>query len=74
MMTLWKKLPKESRKKLKETTTLGATTKKNLIFALKNEVAFTQLKFEYIIFLVQELTNNKKDYLSLMDELFNFKK
>jgi hypothetical protein len=74
MMTLWKKLPKESRKKLKETTTLGATTKKNLIFALKNEVAFTQLKFEYIIFLVQELTKNDKDYLSLMLELFNFKK
>lgn len=74
MKNLWKKLPKENRKKLKETTTLGATTKQNLIFALKSEVAFTQLKFEYIIFLVQELTNQKKDYLSLMDELFNFKK
>ena len=72
MKTLWKKLSKEDRIKLKENTTLGATTKRNLIFALKNEVAFTQLKFDYIIFLVQELTKKDKDYLSLMLELFNY--
>lgn len=69
MKTLWKRLSKENRKKLKQSTTLYPTVLKNLINELKTRVTYTDLKLEHIIWLLQE-TTKKPITLENIDELF----
>jgi len=68
MKTLWKKLSKENRSKLKSCP--YRFTAKKLICELKSEVAWTNLRFESIIFLMQE-TTGEKTLIENVDNLFN---
>jgi hypothetical protein len=68
MKTLWKKLSKENRSKLK--TCPYRFTAKKLICELKSEVAWTNLRFESVIFLMQE-TTGEKTLIENVDNLFN---
>ena len=69
MKTLWQKLSKENKTKLKETKRLYPTTASNLINALKSEVAWTSLKMEHVMYLLQE-TNSKRFDINPLDNLF----
>jgi hypothetical protein len=69
MKTLWKRLSKENRKKLKQSTTLYPTASINLINELETRVAYTDLKLKHIIWLLQE-TTKKPITLENIDELF----
>jgi hypothetical protein len=69
MKTLWKRLSKENRKKLKQSTTLYTTASINLINELETRVAYTDLKLEHILWLLQE-TTKKPITLENIDELF----
>jgi hypothetical protein len=72
MKNLWSKLSKENRNKLKETKRLYPTTATNLINALKSEVAWTSLKMEHAIYLLQE-TNSKRFDINPLTDLFDGK-
>lgn len=69
MKTLWQKLSKENKTKLKETKRLYPATANNLINALKSEVAWTSLKMEHVMYLLQE-TNSKRFDINPLDNLF----
>jgi hypothetical protein len=69
MKTLWKRLSKENRKKLKQSTTLYPTASINLINELETKVAYTDLKLKHILWLLQE-TTKKPITLENIDELF----
>ena len=68
MKTLWKKLSKENREKLKKCP--YQFTAKKLICELKGEVAWTCLRFDMIIFLMQE-TTGEPTTIEFVDNLFN---
>jgi hypothetical protein len=57
MKTLWKRLSKENRQKIKSSTYKYLSAK--LQAELKNEVAWSSLKFESVIFLMQNTTGEK---------------
>lgn len=59
MKTLWKRLSKENRAKLKSSATLYPSASVSLIDALKTNVAFTSLSFQHIIWLLQETTGQE---------------
>lgn len=71
MKTLWERLSKENRLKLENQKTLYPTTTKDLIDELQNTFTYTDLKFESVIFLVQELTKEDKGWVVLIDNIFN---
>ncbi len=68
MKTLWKKLSKENRQKIKSSPYKYLATK--LQYELKSEVAWTNLRFESIIFLLQE-TTGEKTLIENVDKLFD---
>jgi len=68
MKTLWKKLSKENRQKIKSSPYKYRSTK--LQAELKTEVAWTNLRFESIIFLLQE-TTGEKTLIENVDKLFD---
>jgi len=68
MKTLWKKLSKENRQKIKSSPYKYRSTK--LQYELKSEVAWTNLRFESIIFLLQE-TTGEKTLIENVDKLFD---
>lgn len=59
MKTLWKRLSKENKAKLKTSATLYPSASANLIYALKTNVAFSSLLFQHIIWLLQETTGQE---------------
>ncbi len=71
MKTLWKKLSKENKAKLK--TCPYRFTAKKVICELKSEVAWTNLRFESVIFLMQE-TTGEPTTIEYVDNLFNYEK
>jgi hypothetical protein len=68
MKTLWKKLSKENREKIKSSPYKYLATK--LQHELKMEVAWTNLRFESIIFLMQN-TTGEKTLIENVDKLFD---
>jgi len=68
MKTLWKKLSKENREKIKSSPYKYLATK--LQCQLKSEVAWTNLRFESIIFLMQN-TTGEKTLIENVDKLFD---
>lgn len=68
MKTLWKKLSKENRQKIKSSPYKYLSTK--LQHELKSEVAWTNLRFESIIFLMQN-TTGEKTLIENVDKLFD---
>jgi hypothetical protein len=72
MKTLYQKLSKENKTKLKETKKLYPATATNLINALKSEVAWTSLKMEHALYLLQE-TNSKRFDINPLTDLFDDK-
>ena len=68
MKTLWKKISKENREKIKSSPYKYLATK--LQYELKSEVAWTNLRFESIIFLLQE-TTGEKTLIENVDKLFD---
>jgi len=71
MKTLWDRLSEDNRLKLENQKTLYPTITKNLIRELQNNYTYTDLRFESVIFLVQELTKEDKGWVVLIDDLFN---
>ena len=71
MKTLWERLSEENRLKLENQKTLYPTTTKDLIDELQNTFTYTDLKFESVIFLVQELTKEDKGWVVLINNIFN---
>ena len=68
MKTLWEKLSKENREKIKSSPYKYLATK--LQHELKMEVAWTNLRFESIIFLMQN-TTGEKTLIKNVDKLFD---
>lgn len=71
MRNLWQKLSKENREKLKKSPYKYRATK--LIYELKLEVAWTNLRFESVIFLLQETTGGKTTIENVCN-LFDYEK
>jgi hypothetical protein len=74
MKTLWERLSEDNRQKIKLNNTLYPTIIRDLIDELQNTYSYTDLKFESVIFLVQELTKDDKGWVVLIDDLFNYEK
>lgn len=72
MKTLWKRLSKENRNKLKVSAIKYPHSIGLLIKALKTEYAYTSLSFECIIWLLQE-TTGEQTTLTNVYKLFNDK-
>lgn len=72
MKTLWKRLSKENRNKLKVSAIKYPNSTGQLIKALKTEYSYISLSFECIIWLLQE-TTAEQTTLTNVDELFNDK-
>jgi hypothetical protein len=68
MKTLWKRLSKENRQKIKSSPYKYLSTK--LQHELKMEVAWSSLRFESIIFLMQN-TTNETTLIENVDKLFD---
>lgn len=71
MKNLWKRLSEENRLKLENQKTLYPTITKDLIDELQNTFSYVDLKFESVIYLVQELTKEDKGWVVLIDNIFN---
>jgi hypothetical protein len=71
MKTLWNRLSEENQKKLESNGILYPSITKSLISELQNTHTYTDLRFESVIFLVQELTKEDKGWVVLIDDLFN---
>lgn len=74
MKNLWQRLSKENRFKIENQKTLYPTITRKLIEELETKCAYTDLRFESVIHLIQDLTKQDKDYLTLIDDLFNYEK
>jgi len=74
MKTLWDRLSEYNRFKLESNKTLYPAITKSLICELQNTHTYTDLRFESVIFLVQELTKEDKGWVVLIDDLFNYAK
>lgn len=74
MKTLWDRLSEDNRKKIESNRTMYPTIIKQLIAELQEKVTYTDLRFESVIFLVQELTKENRDFVVLIDNLFNNEK
>lgn len=71
MKNLWQRLSEENRLKLENQKTLYPTITKDLIDELQNTFSYVDLKFESVIYLVQELTKEDKGWVVLIDNIFN---
>ena len=74
MKTLWERLSEDNKQKIKLNSTLYPTIIRDLIDELQNTYSYTDLKFESVIFLVQELTKDDKGWVVLIDDLFKNEK
>ncbi len=72
MKSLWKRLSKENRAKLKGSVILYPSASASLINALKKEVAFASLSFQHIIWLLQETTGQEAS-INNVESLFKNK-
>lgn len=72
MKTLWKRLSKENRNKLKVSAIKYPHSIGLLIKALKTEYSYNSLTFECIVWLLQE-TTGEQTTLTNVDKLFNDK-
>ena len=71
MKNLWERLSEENQLKLENQKTLYPTITKDLIDELQNTFSYVDLKFESVIYLVQELTKEDKGWVVLIDNIFN---
>lgn len=74
MKNLWQRLSEENRLKIENQKTLYPTTTRKLIEELQSIYAYTDLRFESVIYLIQELTQENKDIVTLIDDLFKYEK
>lgn len=74
MKNLWQRLSEENRLKIENQRTLYPTTTRKLIEELQSNYTYTDLRFESVIYLIQELTNQDKDFVVLIDDLFKYEK
>lgn len=74
MKNLWQRLSEENRLKIENQRTLYPTTTKKLIEELQSNYTYTDLRFESVIYLIQELTKQDKDFVVLIDDLFKYEK
>ena len=70
MKTLWKRLSKDSRNKLKVSAKMYPHSIGPLIKALKTEYTYFDLTFEHILWLLQE-TTGEQTTVSNVDKLFD---
>ena len=70
MKTLWKRLSEDNRLKIQNQKNLYPTITRKLIEELETKYTYTDLKFESVIYLVQELTDENRDYVILIDNMF----
>lgn len=74
MKNLWQRLSEENRLKIENQKTLYPTTTRKLIEELQSNYTYTDLRFESVIYLIQELTQENKDIVTLIDDLFKYEK
>ena len=74
MKNLWQRLSEENRLKIENQRTLYPTTTRKLIEELQSNYTYTDLRFESVIYLIQELTQENKDIVTLIDDLFKYEK
>ena len=74
MRNLWQRLSEEYRLKIENQITLYPTITRKLIEELETKCAYTDLRFESVIYLIQELTQENKDIVTLIDDLFKYEK
>ena len=74
MRNLWQRLSEENRSKLENQRTLYPTITRKLIEELQSNYTYTDLRFESVIYLIQELTQENKDIVTLIDDLFKYEK
>lgn len=74
MKNLWQRLSEENRLKIENQRTLYPTITRKLIEELETKCAYTDLRFESVIYLIQELTEQDKDFVVLIDNLFKYEK
>ena len=74
MRNLWQRLSEENRLKIENQRTLYPTITRKLIEELQSNYTYTDLRFESVIYLIQELTNQDKDFVVLIDDLFKYEK
>lgn len=74
MKNLWQRLSEENRLKIENQRTLYPTITRKLIEELQSNYTYTDLRFESVIYLIQELTNQDKDFVVLIDDLFKYEK
>ena len=72
MKTLWERLSKENKAKLKGSVILYPSASASLINALQKEVAWSSLLFEHVIWLLQE-TTGKEVSINNVESLFKNK-
>ena len=73
MKTLWQRLSKENKSKLKTSVKLYPNMSGKLIESLKNGYSWADLKFELIIWLMQE-TTNEPTTIENVDKIFDYEK
>lgn len=74
MKNLWQRLSEENRLKIENQRTLYPTITRKLIEELQSNYTYTDLRFESVIYLIQELTQENKDIVVLIDNLFKYEK
>ena len=74
MKNLWQRLSEENRFKIENQRTLYPTITRKLIEELETKYTYTDLRFESVIYLIQELTQENRDFVTLIDDLFNYEK
>lgn len=74
MRNLWQRLSEENRLKIENQRTLYPTITRKLIEELQSNYTYTDLRFESVIYLIQELTKQDKDFVILIDDLFKYEK
>jgi hypothetical protein len=71
MKTLWERLSEENKLILLENQKTYPTLYGSIISNLKNTFGWTNLSVSDAHNLVQDLTNYDKDFITILDELFN---
>ena len=74
MKNLLQRLSEENRLKIENQRTLYPTITRKLIEELETKYTYTDLRFESVIYLIQELTQENRDFVTLIDDLFNYEK
>jgi hypothetical protein len=71
MTTLWDRLSEENQFKLLSNQITYPTLYGSIVSNLKNTYGWTNLNVSDAHHLVQDLTNYDKDFITILDELFN---